>query len=462
MISKLINPDLTWKQYDVKKYLIRTSTFEKGKQKLLEALVLSEIDSDAIDNYSDNYKKSRSDRAKVISSSTPQDDSIKTIKQIDKSVSSSETKRQKPKITYEKILEPRISIPLPPVKRIRIDESGNGKDATIDARAFAAPSSLQNSKQKDFIKTKSPGSTSYLSTNDSHTEPPSVDDTSRDAIVLVTPGSLNDSKQTGLTTEDTATPSTSSENGQRSNNATSTLASSENDISVNDKISNAPKTKNVSNFGNSMASLEYRDRMSGVSYEELSLSKLNEIILILRSMKIQSQSSSGTINDSRSFFDSPKCPKLPIGTKKDVMSISKKLEDDKKLKIKLKNALGSIGGRDVNNVLANICSKLFSNKVATFYSWAGRKSKKSLEDTNFANLIIRSVKVSCPNEADHTIKLIGSKWFAQAKTRLTRELAKEGDDKDNDKDNGKEDGEDDGEDDGEEFEETEADDEEDA
>lgn len=67
----------------------------------------------------------------------------------------------------------------------------------------------------------------------------------------------------GLTTEDTATPSTSSENGQRSNNATSTLASSENDISVNDKISNAPKTKNVSNFGNSMASLEYRDRMSG-------------------------------------------------------------------------------------------------------------------------------------------------------------------------------------------------------
>lgn len=27
MISKLINPDLTWKQYDVKKYLIRTSKY---------------------------------------------------------------------------------------------------------------------------------------------------------------------------------------------------------------------------------------------------------------------------------------------------------------------------------------------------------------------------------------------------------------------------------------------------
>lgn len=50
-------------------------------------------------------------------------------------------------------------------------------------------------------------------------------------------------------------------------------------------------------------------------------------------MKIQSQNSSGTVND-RSFFDSFKCPKLPIDTKKDVISISKELED-KKLKNKL-------------------------------------------------------------------------------------------------------------------------------
>ncbi|XP_051157990.1 uncharacterized protein LOC127279594 [Leptopilina boulardi] len=89
-------------------------------------------------------------------------------------------------------------------------------------------------------------------------------------------------------------------------------------------------------------------------------------------------------------------------------------------------ALGSIGGRDLKNTVANICSKLFTNSVAKAYSWSGRKSgKDSLENTVFADLIIGSVKVTFLNETDVMIKDAGSKWMAQATTRFQRALAKE-------------------------------------
>lgn len=38
---------------------------EKGKEKLLEALVFSEIDSENTENYADQYKRSRQNRAKI-------------------------------------------------------------------------------------------------------------------------------------------------------------------------------------------------------------------------------------------------------------------------------------------------------------------------------------------------------------------------------------------------------------
>ncbi|XP_043474302.1 uncharacterized protein LOC122506273 [Leptopilina heterotoma] len=340
---------------------------------------------------------------------------------------------------------------------------------------FATPSLPKNSKQKDFSDTRSPGSTNDLLLNEiriaksaienpisedstlrspknsiqsdfrsktftSNLLPKKIptdastikdsnsDESSTDTDEFAKPGLLENSKHKGFKTKDVFAPSTSTEKMRSLNNFNTASA-----LPDNDNNPNASKSKFSSNLENALASLEYQDSKTGLSSDELILSKLNEIILLLRNMKIQSQSSCGTSNN-RSFFDSTKCPKLPINSRKDLIATNDKL-NDKNFKTKMINALGSIGGRDVNNVVANVCSKLFTNKLALLYSWSGRKSKLPLINTNFANLIIESVKVSCPKEDDYAIQIIVSKWFAQAKTRLKRELAKEGDEED---DNGEE------------------------
>lgn len=71
-----------------------------------------------------------------------------------------------------------------------------------------------------------------------------------------------------------------------------------------------------------------------MSYEELLLDKLNEIILLLRQLKLQPQNKSGSTNSSRSFFDSDKCPKLPISSQANLNQISEKL-NIKSLKMKM-------------------------------------------------------------------------------------------------------------------------------
>ncbi|XP_033214075.1 uncharacterized protein LOC117171132 [Belonocnema kinseyi] len=72
--------------------------------------------------------------------------------------------------------------------------------------------------------------------------------------------------------------------------------------------------------------------------------------------------------------------------------------------------LGDIGGNSLNNVMANICYRLFSNNVALLYSWSERKKpKSSFEDTNFTTLIINSIRVSHPNATDHEIRTLGSR-----------------------------------------------------
>lgn len=121
-------------------YFLFVDTYEKGREKLHEALIMSEIDSDVIDNYSENYKRSRNNRAKVISSPTLQNGSIKEVNKLKNIVSTSEKKRQKPQIIDEQIQKPRI--PLPPRKRIR---------AGPTETEFATPGLPKNSKLKGYF-----------------------------------------------------------------------------------------------------------------------------------------------------------------------------------------------------------------------------------------------------------------------------------------------------------------------
>ncbi|XP_043485168.1 uncharacterized protein LOC122513006 [Leptopilina heterotoma] len=440
MISKLVDPDVTWKQYDVIKYLKRTDTIETAKEKLQEALVMSEIDSDQVDNYAENYKRSRNNRAKKgYLGHLDDNDEYNSFK-----------KQTKPKISEDKLLESRIVLPLPPSKRIRIAATvsennipeklvpdDNLRTSSEDSMTLLSQKSSQKLKQKEST-IKTPSTSSENPKKSSSIERQSR--TPKNDSDNYMSNNLNPNSETSLaalenqnqnsklvTDTDFASPTTSPDNRKKSNNTKPSSASMKSDVD-NDRLLNK---KSQSNLNNRLASMEYQDRKSGLTYEELSLSKLNEIIILLKNIKIQPQNRTLTINDNRSFFDSSKCPQLPILTKKVLMKVNEELKH-KSFKEKMINALGTIGGRDVKNVLANVCTKLFSNKVATFYSWSGRKSKMSLEDTNFADLIIQSVKATYPDEKDHNIKDAGSKWFAQASTRLKRELAKQVDSGDDD------------------------------
>ncbi|XP_043476316.1 uncharacterized protein LOC122507584 isoform X1 [Leptopilina heterotoma] len=290
MISKSVEPELNWKQYDVLQYLKRTDTYEKGREKLHEALIMSEIDSDVIDNYSENYKRSRNNRAKVISSPSLQNASIKEVNKLKNIVSTSEKKRQKPQINDEQIQKPRI--PLPPMKRIR---------AGPTETEFATPSLPKNSKQKDFSDTRSPGSTNDLLLNEiriaksaienpisedstlrspknsiqsdfrsktftSNLLPKKIptdastikdsnsDESSTDTDEFAKPGLLENSKHKGFKTKDVFDPSTSTEKMRSLNNFNTASA-----LPDNDNNPNASKSKFSSNLENALASLEYQD-----------------------------------------------------------------------------------------------------------------------------------------------------------------------------------------------------------
>ncbi|XP_043471821.1 uncharacterized protein LOC122504681 [Leptopilina heterotoma] len=164
MVSKLVDPELTWKQYTVLKYLKKTSTLEKGKEKLLESLLLSEIDSENAEDYANNYKRSRQIRAKV--NSLAENDEVneykakkqKTIESTQlpnqndtdnigeiSTCPSPETKR-KPKIREIKTMQEKIQLPLPPSKRPRINsEVKNISDASAQTQQ-ASPTSVTGEK----------------------------------------------------------------------------------------------------------------------------------------------------------------------------------------------------------------------------------------------------------------------------------------------------------------------------
>lgn len=64
-----------------------------------------------------------------------------------------------------------------------------------------------------------------------------------------------------------------------------------------------------------------------MSFEELAMSKLNEIILLQRQQIKHSQCKYvSTPNSARSFFNSDKCPNLPISLQSELIKISKDLK----------------------------------------------------------------------------------------------------------------------------------------
>ncbi|XP_043481812.1 uncharacterized protein LOC122510916 [Leptopilina heterotoma] len=393
LVKKLVDPGENWEKYEIVKLLKTTDSFGKAKEKLLDSLILSEVDSDKAENFDEKFKKSRQERAKRSFSDYEEKSCKSTVKKGSKA---------KPKIIENIKLESKKPIPVPPIfKRSRLEELETSPDSKNNDVSDFAEESRETEQDNDRT---------FLHSGISHV--PRID------IPL---------------------PCTSKEKQFGGNNTNSSLKSN---ISLSSqsnsfgrdrpKIMEKEPHEIKSKNKNRLASMAYQDKNSGLTFEELSLSKLNEIILLLRNLNLTLPRANEAVDGPVSFFDSEDCPDLPITSQEEFEKLNDKLTK-KSFNKKMIQALGSIGGRDLNNILSNICSRLFSDQLAVLYSWLGRKKPKlSLTDTNFVNLIFSSVQAHDSKYSEDNIKVAGSKWFAQAKTRLDRGGAKQKEDESED------------------------------
>lgn len=395
IVKKLIDPEEDWGTYKIIKILKTTSTLEKAREKLLESLVLSEVDSEATDNYSEKFKKSRQERTFKRSSSP---DCVQKSEKFDRKKNT----KLKPKIIENVMLEPDNQFILPPVFKRPLLE------ATIEH------SSSTSKNVKENYDSSSGASEAPKGSHSEEKQPK--------------PKELKSIVQNNSVTKATIEYSSSASTNLKENDCS--LFGSSKVPKGSRPEEKQPKSKELkSNIRKSMVSMSYQDKNSGATFEELTLSKLNEIILSLRNINLQSPHVIDTANRAVSFFDSDDCPNLPVKTKEEFENLNHKL-NKKSFRKRMIQALGSIGGRNLRNIVANICKKIFANEIAVLYSWSGRKKPKvSLQDTNFAALIISSVRAYDSQFSEEDTKQACSTWFTQAQTRLNRKIKEQDNDK---------------------------------
>ncbi|XP_029347977.1 uncharacterized protein LOC107882504 isoform X2 [Acyrthosiphon pisum] len=79
-------------------------------------------------------------------------------------------------------------------------------------------------------------------------------------------------------------------------------------------------------------------------------------------------------------------------------------------------------GKTISKVTNNLLKTIFTNELASMYSWKGQKNKKKLEDLHISKVIIAAVRKKFDNIHNCKQETISSimSWMAQAPTRIQR------------------------------------------
>ncbi|KAF5301057.1 hypothetical protein FQA39_LY10876 [Lamprigera yunnana] len=111
---------------------------------------------------------------------------------------------------------------------------------------------------------------------------------------------------------------------------------------------------------------------------------------------------------------------FPLQNEEDLVVVEVKLEEEPGFKVKLNQYCCRIGGHKTDEITKLMLRRLFSDKLASLYSWLGAKKKKVFCHLQLANVIINSVCTANKNTANCTEKDVVDSiknWLRHASTR---------------------------------------------
>lgn len=113
---------------------------------------------------------------------------------------------------------------------------------------------------------------------------------------------------------------------------------------------------------------------------------------------------------------------LPIKIENKLIDTEILLKEDFRFYTRMVNKLKIVGGTDTNSVIRNILKTLMTDNLATMFSFAGKRKKKSFQDTlpTFMKIIIEVGRYHKNSVTNEDIYSIISKWLVQATLRKTR------------------------------------------
>ncbi|KAF0719280.1 DUF4806 domain-containing protein, partial [Aphis craccivora] len=84
------------------------------------------------------------------------------------------------------------------------------------------------------------------------------------------------------------------------------------------------------------------------------------------------------------------------------------------------NLVTKIGGNNINNFIKRIFGRLFTNQLATKYSWTGFRNDCQLQNLNLIK-IIKNIALKTFNSTEIEFENHVKNWFRHGQQRLNRE-----------------------------------------
>ncbi|XP_051157950.1 uncharacterized protein LOC127279568 [Leptopilina boulardi] len=139
-------------------------------------------------------------------------------------------------------------------------------------------------------------------------------------------------------------------------------------------------------------------------------------------LKIMSENQSNPIESTNILLDDPEMKIFPAKSVEELNEINRKLKKSSRLRIKVKNALLSIGkGTSINTTVYDLMNKLLTLQCGQLYTFKGRSNKKpSFEILKLTSIICDVVVQMIPKADRSDVKKAIILWLNQCKNKEKR------------------------------------------
>ncbi|KAE9544310.1 hypothetical protein AGLY_001489 [Aphis glycines] len=114
---------------------------------------------------------------------------------------------------------------------------------------------------------------------------------------------------------------------------------------------------------------------------------------------------------------------FPFKTIESINNAEERLKAEKKFERQLSYYINQIGGTCVKNFVKRVFTKLFTNKLATKFSWTGFRQNQALQNLKIVN-IIKDTAINTFQTKESDFENHVKDWFRHALQRLKREEEK--------------------------------------